>query len=510
MSNGTSRQSARIGLRFPLMVLVLAFTAIPIELRPFERARLANIFVASLDMPDIVANILGYVPFGFLFASSGKWVTFAVSTSVSVLAETTQVISKSRSPALIDVATNVLGAAIGLGIVQRWKPAWKTKPPELLADRRAAAVAATLALGYVGFGTNVTPRQIEETVMVFSKTPRLFWLDISPRGSAMDGRLEAEWTFEDMSGEVVVDVSGNGLNGRLVNAPRLEDGIHGRSLRLNGINQYVDLGHPTPLRLTGSETIIAWIKASSFPVDDAAVVSSHSGLGYQLDTTVDRGSRTIGFKLADAQGRLMARYGRTPLLLRTWYHIAGVYDARLQTLDVYLNGEKDNGCLLGTVKGRQQISGMNTYIGKRASANGFEFAGSIDDVRIYSRALTPGEIEADFKASPGARPIPAAAQAAGDSDDVRCGSQNEEEAADSRSIGLIVTLGLLVSLVVLGCLPTVSRRTLFLVCFAIGFSLFPTMAAAGLSPGYKWLLPLLTLAGGASVAFSIQQRNPFA
>ncbi len=49
--------------------------------------------------------------------------------------------------------------------------------------------------------------------------------------------------------------------------------------------------------------------------------------GYQLDTTVDKGLRTIGFKVADPCGNTMARYGATELVRDTWYHVAGVYDA---------------------------------------------------------------------------------------------------------------------------------------------------------------------------------------
>jgi hypothetical protein len=31
----------------------------------------------------------------------------------------------------------------------------------------------------------------------------------------------------------------------------------------------------------------------------------------------------------------------------TWYYVAGVYDAKAKTMDLYLNGELDNGFLLG-------------------------------------------------------------------------------------------------------------------------------------------------------------------
>ena len=37
------------------------------------------------------------------------------------------------------------------------------------------------------------------------------------------------------------------------------------------------------------------------------------------------------------------------LQLNQWYHVAGVYDAATQTINVYLNGQLDNGVLVGTV-----------------------------------------------------------------------------------------------------------------------------------------------------------------
>ena len=88
-------------------------------------------------------------------------------------------------------------------------------------------------------------------------------------------------------------------------------------------------------------TISAWINSSSFPVDDATILSNHyhnggQYLGFLLETTVDRGPRTLRFKLADECGRLVARYGATPLVVNRWYHVAGVYDAEARTLDVVL------------------------------------------------------------------------------------------------------------------------------------------------------------------------------
>ena len=61
-------------------------------------------------------------------------------------------------------------------------------------------------------------------------------------------------------------------------------------MALDGVNDYVNLGNPTALQLTGSMTVSAWIYSTSFPVDDAAIVSKRTSgeIGFQLDTTVDK------------------------------------------------------------------------------------------------------------------------------------------------------------------------------------------------------------------------------
>ena len=172
----------------------------------------------------------------------------------------------------------------------------------------------------------------------------------------------------------------------------------GRAVTFDGTADYIDFGHPADLRLTSSMTISAWIKSTSFPQDDAAIVSSRSnGVGFQLDTTIDKGPRTIGFKLGSSCGTTTARYGATPLALDTWYYVTGVYDADAKTMDVYLNGKLDNGFLLGPVEGMQKSSRKNVYAGRGSKSDLFGFAGEIDDVRIYSLPLTEAEIAADMR-----------------------------------------------------------------------------------------------------------------
>ena len=115
----------------------------------------------------------------------------------------------------------------------------------------------------------------------------------------------AGYAFSEASGTTTADASGNNNTGTLNGATRTTAGQFGSALVFNGTSAFVNLGNPATLQLTGSMTVSAWIKSAAFPVDDAAIVSRRTGsteLGFQLDTTVDTGPRTIGFKLTSATG----------------------------------------------------------------------------------------------------------------------------------------------------------------------------------------------------------------
>jgi hypothetical protein len=273
---------------------------------------------------------------------------------------------------------------------------------------------------------------------------------------------------------------------------------------------YIDFGRSTALRLVGSMTISAWIQPSSFPVDDAAIVSQlHGGFGYQLDTTVDRGPRAIGFKLTNACGDLMARYGATPLAVHTWYHVAGVYDAEKRTLDVYLNGKLDNGFLVGSVTGTQRSSRSAVYVGKRSDLEGYEFAGSIAEVRIYSFALTNTEIEAAMRGEviegvAAHRVVGSgvnSSRGAGRSTDEgsRCVVFSEGE--DEKIPAVAAAVGVLVAFACVGLWPLAGSLLYLLSSLAGGLLLLP--ATASTLPSFNlWMIPLVSLAGGASVVAS--------
>ena len=104
--------------------------------------------------------------------------------------------------------------------------------------------------------------------------------------------------------------------------------------------------------------------------------------------------RTFGIAITNSSGGVLQRYSSTVRALNTWYHVAGVYDATARTLNIYVNGVLSNGVLSGTVPTSQRASTVAANIGRRAG--GFNIQGIVDDVRIYGRALSVAEIQADM------------------------------------------------------------------------------------------------------------------
>ena len=501
-----SRPGVRsLSLRAPIILLVLAFTSIPTGWRRPDAATLAEAVSFAIDVPDIVANVIGFIPVGIVLAGQRRWKGVGFAFALSVFAETMQLFSRGRSPSLIDVACNVSGAWLGIAS----RAFWTHDVSRIRLGIRPAAVAAVCAAVIVWMlAVRIAADDFARLAKTISAMTGL--VSMNPRGVTAPGRLEGAWSFDAPSGGTVADESGHGLLGVLVGSPASMPGVHGVALSLNGRNQWVDLGKPAALRLTGSMTISAWINPTAFPRDDAAIVSSHNGFGFQLDTTIDQGPRTVGFKLSNDRGQLMMRYGRTRLTANRWYHVAGVYDAAKQTMNVYLDGRLDDGCLSGVVTPAQWVSGDKTFIGRRAGERGFEFAGLIDEVRLYSRALTPGEILGEtnrvWAVLPGS--LDAAdhvTSGLGTPSGQSCASPPAAESFEDRLGGPVAMLGVLAALIIAGVWPSPAwRTTALVVSVVVGLALVPVVQP--LVPGsVRLVIPLLVLAGGVSVVASVHE-----
>jgi hypothetical protein len=236
------------------------------------------------------------------------------------------------------------------------------------------------------------------SVLVVAPAPRT--------AAATASGLIAAYGFNEGSGTTTADATGNGHTGTLQGATWTTAGKYGGALSFNGSTSYVDLGNAADLQTTGSMTWSAWIFATSNPPDDGQIIAKSNGAGWQLKTTPDTGQHTFGVGVSPTSSSLTQRYSTTVRALNTWYHVAGVYDATARTLNIYVNGALDNGVLSGTVPASQfNAASENVTIGRRTG--GFYFAGTIDEVRLYNRALSQTEIQSDMNTPIGGAPPPA-------------------------------------------------------------------------------------------------------
>ena len=232
------------------MTMVVAATAIPVEWR--SSSHLTSAFSLDLtDITDIVENVIGFVPVGFVLGRLGFTRAVGAATLLSMAAELSQIMMAHRSPSIVDVATNAFGAM--LGVVAR--SYWKTRD-DLTIGRPGAIVAAALAVTIVvGLWTA-------------SGSPT------NERGATSPGVLEAYWKLDGQTGRVAADASGHGLDGRFSHEPKHVTGAVQEAVELDGRTDFVNFGHPSAFRIVGSMTVSAWIKSSRYPVDDAAIVST--------------------------------------------------------------------------------------------------------------------------------------------------------------------------------------------------------------------------------------------
>ncbi len=226
----------------------------------------------------------------------------------------------------------------------------------------------------------------------------------SDGGTAVPTDALAWYPFNEGMGSTTVDASGHGYTATLQPGVTWIPGRHDAGLPGDHALQFDGDGGFVLTTITGtfsgSMTVTAWINRRIAKPDDEAIFSRKGQMnedGVQLDTTIDTGVRVVGYKFGLPDGGDFIRYGSTILALDTWYHVAGVYNASNQTLDVYVNGQKDNGVLEGTVPAAQTDSSLPFDIGQRpGSPYYYNFCGALDDIRVYQRALTPAEIGAIY------------------------------------------------------------------------------------------------------------------
>ena len=210
-----------------------------------------------------------------------------------------------------------------------------------------------------------------------------FFLVLSLAVSAQ-ADLVGYWSFDEGSGTVAYDSSGNGLDGTLTGDPQWVVGQVGGALEFDG-DDSVEIPHDPLLSITDEITITCWTYMNANASGEMVIVSKGgwgaNDLPYELTETA---GAQVWWQFYGDSGIDDCDPPSPPV--EEWHHIAATYDG--QIFKCYIDGELgDEFAYAGTMPENT----ASLTIGQR-SRGGYYFSGMIDEVAIYNHAMSEDEI----------------------------------------------------------------------------------------------------------------------
>jgi hypothetical protein len=207
------------------------------------------------------------------------------------------------------------------------------------------------------------------------------------------------WPFDEGSGTNALDVSGAGRDGRFAGTPVwTTNGVLGGALNFSGTNDcVVQVRNTNFLNGLNALTLSLWVKPAATNFGQGFFTACDSGtnetLGLATRTYASCGNYTnvIEVTLPTTKGvahRVSASGAVRPF---QWQQVAVVWSNSLAPA-LYINGQLDQ-----PLSGFAAVSGPLTncpqfIVGKGAAGSSSSWQGSIDDVRVFPRALSAEEI----------------------------------------------------------------------------------------------------------------------
>jgi len=217
--------------------------------------------------------------------------------------------------------------------------------------------------------------------------------------ASADPDLVGWWRMNEDDGDTTLDDSGHGNDGTLHGAAWTA-GVNGAALRFDGHNDRVVIPDSDSLDITDALSIEAWVLRT-------AGLGSWQGLigkfgfhdnqrAYQL--MINSGGQ-FSFHLS-RDGR--SGWGSHEFILTSgsytvppgvWVHVVATYDG--ETMRLYADGAE-----VGSKAYSDGIfsSSADLSFGATNNGNSQRFGGTLDEIRIYRRALSPGEVSQHYQA----------------------------------------------------------------------------------------------------------------
>ncbi len=199
--------------------------------------------------------------------------------------------------------------------------------------------------------------------------------------------LVAEYKFDEGTGTTTRDETG-AHNGTFVNTPQWVPGRSGgKALSLqdadsDGVQISGKMGSPA------TATLSAWVNITGIGTANESTIIS---VGDNIVLRATTAGFFSFFSYAPSTWDWPNSYGAGTLSGAGWKHLVATFDPGTDKFELFLNGSKV-GTHWGSTQSISYPGSLNTFIGKHPSNANFNTQGTIDDVRIYNRPLTDGEI----------------------------------------------------------------------------------------------------------------------
>ena len=210
--------------------------------------------------------------------------------------------------------------------------------------------------------------------------------------NAANTGLVASYSFNEGAGTTVGDGSGRGNTGTAEGPVWTTAGKFGKALTFDGSNDYVTVPDAASLDPGPAMTLEAWVRPTASS-GWRTVMLKENGTGELAYSLYSASGTNRPSAWASVSGGSQSVIGTAAVPLNAWTHLAATYDG--SNLRLYVGGVlKVTKAYSGSVAGTAEplrIGGNAVW--------GEYFAGQIDEVRIYNKALTVTQIQADMAAA---------------------------------------------------------------------------------------------------------------
>lgn len=239
----------------------------------------------------------------------------------------------------------------------------------------------------------------------------LVLVSIGSATAALTDDLVVHFTFDTVKGKTIVDESGNGLDAKVIGSTQFVEGKYGKAIRItNKTEDCVNVPDSHKLEISEEITMMAWVyhenwsgRSSQWLDKGCHGGDRHSVFGMAVFNEKDIGGAGwfkdgigIGIVLGTGEFQQLQMVDNK-MKDKQWHHIVGVCER--SGVKMYLDGE----IILQPVDKFDTINfkGVNEEdlrIGcvKNKPHYAFE-GGSIDEVSIWSRALSDDEIRSAMR-----------------------------------------------------------------------------------------------------------------